>query len=277
VAVERARCSRALQAMSCWLVSGAHLGYSNRRQPRRSNQRGGHGQRGAEGCSVAYLDGSRDVLTEQTSWFDSNATAAQYGVAPNNTNGSSGLGGVVAPNASAAANGELYALNGQPPSSGSGEGSGPVTTPAPSGTDLPAYVSARARVIGGSRRELARMVAAIGDAKTAPDSSALAAQDVRSGRRALLSQVATWVVPSGAQTAQSLLEQALRLSVVSDSAYTAWMQHLDGGDQSAANAAYARAQTDDPRATAAKRRFLTAYNQLREQAGLSPVPKNKLF
>jgi hypothetical protein len=96
-------------------------------------------------------------------------------------------------------------------------------------------------------------------------------------RRALLIEVEGWAVPADAQRIQSGLVRSLRLSIVSDVAYQRWMAALATGHQAAADAAYARARTNDPRATATKRAFLRAYNAYRASAGLAPVSTAKLF
>lgn len=140
-----------------------------------------------------------------------------------------------------------------------------------------AYAARVQGVINHSRRQLNTMVAAIGRAQAAPDTEALTASQVVGGRQALLDRVRYWSVPGGASQVQRQLVRSLQLSLISDQAYETWMQDLAGGDQAGANQEYAKAQQNDPVATAEKKVFLRSYNAFRISSGLPPIPTKPLF
>ena len=153
----------------------------------------------------------------------------------------------------------------------------PTTTTTATGPSAEEYSGNVQQALAGSRDDLRRIVAAISDAQNAPAQEAAVARSVLDDRRALLAEVQGWAVPADAQPVQSGLVRSLQLSIVSDAAYEQWMAALARGDKAAADAAYSRAQSNDPLATAAKRAFLRAYNRYRTSAGLAPVSTAKLF
>jgi zinc ribbon protein len=163
------------------------------------------------------------------------------------------------------------------PDTGTVESSSPPPTTEAAGPSAEEYSGNVQQALAGSRDDLRRIVAAISDAQNAPGQEAAVARSVLDDRRALLAEVQGWAVPPDAQPVQSGLVRSLQLSIVSDAAYEQWMAALARGDKAAADAAYSRAQSNDPLATAAKRAFLRAYNRYRTSAGLAPVSTAKLF
>lgn len=173
----------------------------------------------------------------------------------------------------------------EPTTSGLPAGESNATT---SGTDtvtgsggssaVEAYVTQVNAYITESRQARAQMVSAIRSAHANTSRSAQTAATVVRERAGLVHEVEALGPPDvGFAAAQRGLVRCFQLSKVSDSAYHTWMVDLEHANTAAAKAAYARAQANDPRATAAKHAFLHAYNRLLKQHGYQPLPAAELF
>jgi len=154
-----------------------------------------------------------------------------------------------------------------------------AATGATSGADagVADYVSEVTTIVQKSRHQLAKIVHAITLAPTSPDQALSLAGSAVSGRQALIATAQGLIAPPSFGGAQQALLTALQLSKESDDDYYSWILRKSGGEPGQANAAYAKAQTNDPRATAAKKRFFRLMNAALRSSGYSPLSAKKLF
>jgi hypothetical protein len=148
---------------------------------------------------------------------------------------------------------------------------GNTTSPASqNGSSLDGYVRSVLGILRGSAAIRKQLVAAVAEANTnrATAEGALAA--VVNSRKGEIQTAQALSVASGASTVEAALTHALDVSLVSDRLYQQWIR--TGSAQ-----VLKQAQANDTLAVAAKKQFLSLYNQLRAEVGLAPLPSTYYF
>ena len=121
------------------------------------------------------------------------------------------------------------------------------------------------------RAKLRSALAAVSACKLSPAAAAGQVAAVAAGRQRLLNQPARLGAPTAQATLiESLLRQALVYSIAADNQYRDWLSYLQGQARcsTARNQNFTAAEREDALATAAKQRFVAAFNPLARQLHL---------
>lgn len=150
---------------------------------------------------------------------------------------------------------------------------GPGASAAPSGatgSDLGSYAIAVARLLDESAAVRKQLVSAIAQDGSAAGVAGQTLASVVAARRAEVATAEAMSFPQGAAATQASLVRAFRLSLASDLLYQRWVN-------TQSQPALAQAQANDTTTVAAKATFVRAYNSLRANAGLPPIPTSFPF
>jgi alpha-tubulin suppressor-like RCC1 family protein len=127
------------------------------------------------------------------------------------------------------------------------------------------------RQLASGRTRLRNALAGVFNCSLSPRAAGVQVAAVTRNREGILARLNAQPAPT-AQAAQILvrLRRALSHSIAADRAYEAWLRYLDGQPRCSTrrNADLNAAQRQDRLATAAKRRFVSAFNPLARRLGL---------
>jgi len=159
---------------------------------------------------------------------------------------------------------------------------GPSPTSGGQSAALIAYANGVDQLLAESGQFRQRLVDAVNDATSGnprdPNGDLSTVQDVISERISAVTTVRTWPVPNEAGAVNSLLETSFRDALADDQDYFALVKAFITHDEATARRVGAKLDRHRNDATDPdKDAFVRAYNALRAQAGLPPLPPGTAF
>jgi S1-C subfamily serine protease len=132
------------------------------------------------------------------------------------------------------------------------------------------YAQSVARLLEDSAAVRKQLVDAVSSAQSNPAAAAASLASIVAARRDEVALATAMTAPPDAESTQAALVHAFRLSLVSDLLYQRW---INGGSAATLD----RAQANDRVTVKAKAAFMSAYDALRVNAGLAPMPSDFPF